>query len=234
MADPVLFDAAYPGPGDPQVNGCLFYLGGDTPHVWTDTEIREAPGRFRLATWVRSNPTQVNPLVDAQSCVNALKTVGYPPGKAVALDLETAVDPAYVNTFGATLHAAGWLVWPYGSKSTLFKNPALDGYFPSDPTGIDHVNPGWVACQFSYDGSYDEDDITQPGLLWDLQAAPTPITAPPVPQEGTDMADIAAFYDPDSKQQHVLRDRTDGTVDHWYYTHGGTGWAYEKLPAPPN
>ena len=172
MSDPVLFDAAFAGPDEPRVNGCIFYGGGDTPHVWTMAEILAAPGQFRLFCWVRSNPAQVNAAADTGACLNALSSIGYPKGKAVLLDLETAVDQAYVDTFGQALHGGGYLVWDYGSTSTLFRNPALDGYFPSDPTGVDHIQPGWVGCQFSFNGSYDLDDIAEPGLLWDLGALP--------------------------------------------------------------
>lgn len=231
MTDPILFDAAYPGPSDPNVNGCIFYGGGDTPHVWTTQEIHAAPGRFRLFCWVRSNPAQVNALADAQACLNAMAAIGYPAGCAVLLDLETAVDPPYVNTFGSLVRPTN-PVWPYGSKSTLFRNPALDGYFPSDPTGVDHVAPGWIGCQFSYNGSYDEDDVTQPGLLWDLQT-PTPTPSPPAP----DLSEVPVTSLMVGNTLHVFDRNADGSMAHWWFDTSkqsgdpGYGWMHEAVPA---
>lgn len=170
-----LFDAAYPNSGDPHVDGHLVYCGGDTPHVWTDAEIAAAPGRYLVPTFVRSNPSQCDPHVDSRSFIAWLQAHKAPAGITTVLDLETAVDPAYVTAFGADLHAAGFKVLPYGSRSTLFQNPQLDGYFVSDPTGRDHIVAGSVATQYAFAQSYDLDDFTPSVPLWDT-TAPTGVT----------------------------------------------------------
>ncbi len=177
----IIWDAAYPGPNDPQLDGSLIYAGGDTPNPDNNPQTAAAyaaahPGRYRLPTWVRSNPQQCDPHVDAKAFIAWLRSVGCPTGVATVLDLETAIDPAYVTAYGADLHAAGYLVLPYGSKSTLFQNPKLDGYFVSDPTGTDHIVVGSVATQFAFDGSYDKDDITSAVKLWDTQPEATMLT----------------------------------------------------------
>lgn len=170
-----LFDAAHPNTKDPSVDGFLVYIGGDTPHAWTDEEIAAAHGRYILPTYVRSNPQTHDPAGDAGQAVAWLKAHNAPKGIVVVLDLETAIDPAYVNGFGTQLHASGYKVWPYGSKSTLWRNPSLDGYFVADPTGKDHVLSGSVATQFSFNGSYDLDDVANSGVLWDRTATVTPV-----------------------------------------------------------
>ncbi len=164
-----LFDAAYPGPADPHVDGCLVYIGGDTPHVWTDAEVRNAPGRYRLPTYVRSDPWAADPAHDAGEALAWLQAHAVPKGRVVVLDLETAINAVYVNAFAAALHAAGFLVWEYGSRGTLFHNPRQDGYFVADPTGTPHLVVGTAATQFAADGAYDLDDVAETGALWDLK-----------------------------------------------------------------
>jgi hypothetical protein len=177
MATVTLFDAAYPNPQvDPHVAGALVYIGGDTPHVWSEPEIRAAYGRYRLPTYVRSNPQNADPIGDAGQALAWLAAHHVPAGRAVVLDLETAVNAVYVLAFGQKLHAAGYKVWPYGSKSTLFKNPALDGYFVADYTQVEHQDAGCIATQWSdAAGAYDLDDTDAVALLWDY-AAPAPTT----------------------------------------------------------
>ena len=153
----IAYDAAYPNPhGIPGTSVVLIYCGGDTPHVWTAAEITEQPEQYRLPVYVRSNPG--NAAEDAAAFIAWLRANGVPDGCATVLDLETRIDVAYVNAFGAALHAAGYLVLPYGSSSTLFQNPALDGYFVASP-GATGIRPGCVATQYAYDGSYDLDYI---------------------------------------------------------------------------
>lgn len=183
-----LFDAAFPNPAaDPQVSGALIYIGGDTPHVWTEGEIAGAHGRYRLPTYVRSNPENASAIADANSTVVWLTAHKVPKGCAVCLDLETAVNPVYVLAYANVLHGAGYLVWPYGSKSTLFRNPAIDGWFVADYTQTEHQYPNCIATQWSdAAGAYDLDDTDAVNALWDLQAtAPTPH-----PLEDDDMAEV--------------------------------------------
>lgn len=198
----ILFDAAYPDPShDPHENGALVYIGGDTPHVWSAAEDKAAYGRYRLPCYVRSNPGSANSAKDAAAAIAWLHANKVPAGRAVVLDLETAVDPVYVTGFAGKLHAAGYKVLPYGSKSSIFKNPKCDGYFVSDPTGVDHVVAGTVVTQYKFSGSYDLDDVTDiVPLLWDynppkpatpaVTATPAAVTAAP---KGTPTLFVAAY-----------------------------------------
>jgi hypothetical protein len=52
------------------------------------------------------------------------------------MDLETAADAGYVHKFHSVMRWAGFYAWVYGSVSTVFKNPAADGYWVADWAGI--------------------------------------------------------------------------------------------------
>lgn len=169
----ILYDAAYaPAAAPAGAVGFLIYIGGDTPNPITTEAQIAAYGHLRywLPVWVRSNPSQANALLDANQTLQWLIAHNAPPGIAVVLDLETAADFTYVSQYGTVLRSAGFKVWPYGSKSTLFSNPAVDGYFVADPTGVDHLVTGTIATQFYGNGSYDLEDIANTGVLWDTQA----------------------------------------------------------------
>src|SRR5262249_27735993 len=79
---------------------------------------------------------------EAFAALVRLYRIGCPPGSVVALDLETAVAPSYVNAFAGPLHWAGFKVWVYGSRSTVFGNPALDGYWVAGYPGSRHFAAG--------------------------------------------------------------------------------------------
>lgn len=174
-----MVDSAYPQ-NFPVTDVVLIYAGGDTPHPWTDTEIAAQKARWRLPCWVRSNPQQVNVQGDIDGFVAWLQAHGVPKGSATLLDLETAVDAAYVNAFGAGLHAAGYLVLPYGSLSTIFGNPALDGVFTAHYTGAQHFCPGTIGTQWIDDTMlgkpWDLSVVADSVPLWDTQ--PPPVVPP--------------------------------------------------------
>ena len=175
-----LYDASTPPAVPPVTDGVLIYAGGDTPHVWTVAEIARQTARYRLPTWVRSNPQQANPATDAADFIIWLDQHGAPHGTATLLDLETAIDPAFVNTFGSILNGSGYWVLGYGSSSTLDHNPVLNGYFVALPEIAAVIPPGYVAVQWKFAGSYDLDLILDSIPLWDTQP-PSPPIPPPVP-----------------------------------------------------
>lgn len=131
-----MFDAAFP-PDEP-VAGCAAaagYLGGDTPHVWTGAEWNAATARGRLRMlpiWVSAG-ILVNPRAQARDAAAAAVALGWQPHhqvrRVIGLDMETEIDPQFVAAFGGTLHELGFGCWPYGSESTIFGNPAIDGYW---------------------------------------------------------------------------------------------------------
>lgn len=160
----------------------LIYAGGDTPHPWSTAEILAMPARYRWPCWVRSNPQSVSALADAAAFVLWLNTHKVPHGTAVILDLETAVDTAYVSVFNSELRAAGFKVTKYGSTSTIWKNPKTDGGTFIASLGASELTAvgDEVARQYQFDNGYDRSILLDQDKLplWDTQAAPTPPPAP--------------------------------------------------------
>lgn len=129
------YDTAFPtGKTLPRdAGGVAGYIGGDTPHVWTRAEWHRFGKLPKLPIFVRSN--EGAPISDAGVALMRLRQIGARPGCAVALDLETRVDPPYVTEFGSVLQFFGYRVLPYGSISTIFRNPPLNGYWIAHYTG---------------------------------------------------------------------------------------------------
>jgi hypothetical protein len=168
------YDAAWPPAKPPTTDGVCIYIGGDTPHVWTAAEIAAQTARYRLPIWVRSNPEQVSPLADATACLAALRWMGVPKGRLVALDSETDVDPSWVNTFVRTVNDGGYPVIDYGSQSTVFGNKNPDGYYwGADWTNTPHLHSGDQMTQYADFGPFDE-SLAQPSMpFWDIRGGPT-------------------------------------------------------------
>ena len=127
-----MFDAAYP-PGeasevaDYQV--CAGYIGGDTPHVWTRAEWERFSRMHKLPIFTRSDPGSANAAGDAFAALRQLHAIGASAGIPFALDFETQVNAGYVDAFYDVVRWAGFLLWVYGSASTVFGNPACNGYW---------------------------------------------------------------------------------------------------------
>jgi len=174
-----MYDAAYPPAHPPAWEAVAAYIGGNTPHVWTDAEWEAQPARYRLPIYVRSNPEDHVAATDARQAIAWLRTHNVPRGCLLLLDLETAVDPQYVRAFDADVLAAGWKTCAYGSLSTIFHNPRPSGgYFVAHYTGTPHIEPGSVATQYADDRmlgtDYDASLVADTAPLWDTHATPTP------------------------------------------------------------
>lgn len=183
-------DSAYPPAtyptevgGKPVVGWCV-YIGGNTPHVWTEAEIAHLMAqpwcRYVLPVYVRSRPTGVDQAQrDAAAAIAWSKAHNQPRGTLVMWDYETAVNSAYELAVDAALRAGdGDLEVLYGSKSTVVQNTAPSGgYDEADWTGADHA-PASMAVQFLATAGYDMNDFRDSAPLWDLHPAPpAPTTA---------------------------------------------------------
>jgi len=202
------YDAAYPPATPPITDVVCFYGGGDTPHVWTTAEIAAQPARYRLPIFVRSNPAGANPTADAEAFWSWLRALGCPLGSATVLDLETAINPAYVTAFGNAMHFGGYRVLPYGSTSTLFQNPVLDGYWAAKP-GPATIPSNCLGVQYGQggNGAWDLDLFSAAIPLWD--------TRPPLPPPPP------VIYPGDAMQSNSI------TVQ----IAGGHGWSPSPVPA---
>lgn len=165
-----------------RIDGIAFYIGGDTPHVWTPAELETCPYRFRLPVYVRSNPANANPHADAAEIILALQeTYLMPKGCLVALDTETSQAPEYVKTIFTYLTASGDFLIDYGSQNYLFGNQNPSGYY----WGAEWQSPprravigGDVMTQYAVTNAYDE-SVAQSSLpFWDTSTMVFPDIPP--------------------------------------------------------
>lgn len=119
---------------------------GDPYHPWTPADWARFPHNRKLPIFVQSHPEAADAVSDGFKVLRSLYELSVPRGCRTALDLETAVDPGYVRAYGRVLNYFGYRVWPYGSVSTLFGNPPLQGYWMADyradrsPFMYDHID----------------------------------------------------------------------------------------------
>ena len=92
-------------------------------------------------------------LDEGTQAVAALHALNVPKGAVTVLDMETRVDKTYVHAFAGPVQDAGYKIWVYGSASTVFGNPQLNGYWVADYTGVPHMHPqvGTRATQYAAD-----------------------------------------------------------------------------------
>src|SRR5579859_3553438 len=142
-------------------NGVVIgYLGGpEAFHTWAPGEWGRYGPNPKIPTWVGG----LDGHGEAWQALQALYTLGVPAGKVVMLDMETRIDRTYVAAFGAVLQWAGFKVWVYGSTSTLFANPQLNGYAVADPTGVEHMypHPGVRMTQYADGANFDQDVVKE-------------------------------------------------------------------------
>jgi hypothetical protein len=180
-------DSAYPlaaGSYPSSVVGWGFYIGGDTPHVWSDAEVAALPYRYRLPIFTRSDPDgAAQAQSDAGAAVAWAKAHGQPAGTLIQLDFETAVNAVYVTAFDAIIVAGGYKTVLYGSQSTVQQNPTPSGGFNiANWDGVDD-DPGWTAKQYEDTGDYDLNDFSPSAPLWDMQAKAAPAVATTVQED---------------------------------------------------
>ena len=161
-------DNAFPLPVYPKADGIAFYIGGDTPHVWTLAEVKATPYRYRLPIYVRSNPQNADPHTDASIALDVLARYGAPKGTLVALDFETAVDVQYVATWSEIILTHGYRGILYGSENFVHKNNMPDGlYWGADWTKVNHIVPGDAGTQWISLAAIDESTFQSNLPLWD-------------------------------------------------------------------
>jgi hypothetical protein len=161
-------DAAFPANLHNWDGLTLGYYGGPMAfNVWPRSAWR-AFGGYKVPIWVGGYAGEK----EGQQAVDALEMLEVPQGCETILDMELRVDRTYVNNFGSALQAAGYRVLVYGSVSTLFRNPQLNGYAVADPTGVRHMYPhsGVRLTQYAFGDVYDSDVIkhwiASDGHLW--------------------------------------------------------------------
>jgi hypothetical protein len=183
MTQLLFYDGAYPRIGGAPLEGVVGvcgYIGGDTPHVWTKEEWAEQPYRYRIPIYVRSDPQLADPVHDAAEAVAALAALDAPKGVAVALDSETAADPAYTRGFYAAIEAHNPVI-EYGSRDFVLGNDNPSGWYWVAEPGASSPVPGFLATQYYWGQSYDLDWFDAAWVYdhcWDTKAPPKPKPAP--------------------------------------------------------
>src|SRR6266545_3809328 len=92
-----MWDAAFPPASPPKWEAVAGYIGGNTPHVWTDQEWARQQARWRLPIFTRSHDG--DPSADAAHAIRWMTAHHVPKGVCVALDFETRVDATYLHAF---------------------------------------------------------------------------------------------------------------------------------------
>jgi hypothetical protein len=128
-------DAAFAGNIDPHtwagaVGG--YYGGPRALNMWTVADWARFPHHRKLPIWVGG----LDGRGEGKQAVDSLRFLGVPQRAWTAVDMETRVDKTYLANFWNEVGAAGYRVWVYGSASTVFGNPQLDGYWVADYAGI--------------------------------------------------------------------------------------------------
>jgi hypothetical protein len=149
--------------------GLVFgYYGGPLAfNVWAQSAWA-AFGSYKVPIWVGGYAGAPEGIQAAAQ----LRQLGVPQGCETILDMEQRVDRTYVTHFGQELHDAGYRVLVYGSTSTVFKNPQLNGYAVADPTGVAHMYPHKAVrmTQYAFGETFDSDVIkhwiASDGFLW--------------------------------------------------------------------
>jgi hypothetical protein len=138
-----------------------YYGGARAYNMWSVADWRRFPRNRKLPIWVKGS-SGTN---DGHQALASLRYLGVTPGAWTALDMETAVSSRYVVEFGAIVRRE-YRVWVYGSASTVFGNPALDGFWVADYAG---------RGPFMYDRPGAEVRATQyaTGPLWDSSTVKT-------------------------------------------------------------
>lgn len=137
------------------------YIGGDTPHVWSESDWRRSEFRTlkKLPIFVRSQVVgETGGLADGWTALQTLYNLGVPKNTYVVYDRETNTDKEATTAFGNVITWGGYLAMTYGSRDNLFSHPGLNGYWVADPTGVPHMNdhPGVNATQYVEDqGGFD-------------------------------------------------------------------------------
>lgn len=157
-------DAAFaPGLFGTHFDAVAGYLSsGHEVNPWSVEDWQGVVGP-KLPIWVAG----FNGKMDAESCLNGVWTIGATKGCYVAVDMEARVDETYVAAFGAIMQHEGYKVLVYGSASTVFNHPQLNGYWVADYAGIGpfmYNHPGVRATQYQPGPNYDSSTV-RPWIL---------------------------------------------------------------------
>lgn len=174
---PQLWDAAFPAGVRVNTEGVCGYIGGGTPHVWSDVEwataMRDSTAQLRLPIFVRVPPTTRDPVAEADFCIDWARVHDQPRGTLIALDYETAINP-WQERFDAQIVKAGYSMILYGTRRTVIQNKRPSGgYWTATWNNIPHLDPGATMTQYGGDVTlgkpYDLNVAALDAALWNVE-----------------------------------------------------------------
>lgn len=155
------FDASVPPPGPfPGSDAVMGYLGPETntPHVWSVAEWQRFAALRQFPIWVGAGRT--NGPGDGTVAADMMHSLGWKPFAAVRrfliVDMESEVNPEYVNGLADAVNSAGYDTVVYESESAVDGNPVRSGIWLADWNGIASIPriPGVIAVQYYPDLAY--------------------------------------------------------------------------------
>jgi hypothetical protein len=118
-------DAAYAQDLTGQYEVAAGYYGGpDAYHVWAPADWQLIHG-YALPIWVAGE----NGTIEGRHAVGALKALSVPHGAYTVVDMESRIDRTYVESFYDQIRAAGYRLWVYGSRDSVYNHPVCNGYW---------------------------------------------------------------------------------------------------------
>jgi hypothetical protein len=158
-----------------------FYIGGNTPHVWTPQQIDRQTAKYRLPIWTYGKISGANGgYCEGAQALLIMQAMKAQHGCFIAIDMETAVDVDYVHAFDEVLASGSFITTAYGSLDSVKQNPYLElGYWGADWTGAAHSDPQCWAVQWQKAGASGNDNpwdisvvTSDGGALWNIDADP--------------------------------------------------------------
>src|SRR6185437_3571021 len=166
-----------------------FYIGGDTPHVWTSSQIHNPTNEYRLPIWVYKNN---DGKTDANEAIAFCRKIGMPRGRLICLDMETHVDPDYSKAFHDTVVSAGYVYVVYESESVQGNFVGANPRWGADWTNAVHIVANDWATQYAdskmLGHPFDISAVSDFSKLWNIKkdvVKPNPPPPPPPPPPPT-------------------------------------------------
>lgn len=158
-----------------------FYIGGNTPHVYTDKQIETPTNEYRLPIWVYGKGR--NGKADGQAAVSICTKLAMPKGKLICLDMETDVDKVYSSAFHDAVTSAGYVYVVYESESVSGNFVGINGRWGANWTNIIHIETGDWATQYASSEMtghpFDISAVSSFDKLWRIHLPAKPPPPPP-------------------------------------------------------
>ncbi len=135
-----------------------YYGGPNAYNVWSPGDWKRFSSNRKLPIWVGGT----DGADEGKTAIAALRALGVPKHVYTVIDMENRVDRTYVEHFGQTLQAAGYKVFVYGSASSVFSNPGINGYWVADYAGTGpfmYDHPHVRATQYATGPEYDRSTV---------------------------------------------------------------------------